>query len=179
VISGFEVQYSLNGQDGEAHLEKLAVALERLGDGITDFSEFIWPKVVKDLEEEERRQFAAEGQGPGRGSWAPLSPAYAEQKAKDWPGKPILERTSALREALTNGSASGARRISTRDSFDFGTSGIEHASFHQVGTSNMTDRPPFDMGTEFERDVTESMKAGMREAMKRSGADEYLTETGP
>lgn len=175
MISGFEVTWSMAGQDDEHALERMAVAVERLGDGVTDFSEFIWPKVVANLEEEERRQFDAEGGGP-RGKWDPLSPKYAEQKAQQWPGAPILVRTGALREALTSSSASGARRISTRDAFDFGTSGIEYASMHQVGTSRMPDRPPFDFGSELERDITESMKEGVRESMKRSGADEFLSE---
>jgi phage gpG-like protein len=86
-------------------------------------------------------------------------------------------RTGALREALTSSSALGARRIMTKDAFDFGTSGIEYASFHQVGTSNMPDRPPFDFGSELERSVTESMKEGVREAMRRTGADEFLSES--
>lgn len=176
MLSGFEVQWQLSGQDTPDALERFAVAIERLGDGVTDFSEFIWPRVVKDLEDEERRQFDAEGQGPGRGAWAPLSPKYAERKAEQWPGAPILVRTGALREALTSSSASGARRIMTRDAFDFGTSGIEYGSFHQVGTSSMPDRPPFDFGTELERAVTESMKEGVREAMRRTGADEFLSE---
>jgi len=176
VISGFEVKWQLRGQDDELALERFAVAIERLGDGVTDFSEFIWPRVVKDLEAELSAQFGAQGRGPGRGSWAPLSPRYAEEKAKEWPGAPILVRTGALREALTSSSALGARRIMTKDAFDFGTSGIEYGSFHQVGTATMPDRPPFDFGTELERAVTESMKEGVRDAMRRSGADEFLSE---
>lgn len=241
MLSGFEVKWQLRGQDDELALERFAVAVERLGDGITDFSEFIWPRVVKDLEEELERQFDAEGQGPRRGAWAPLSPKYAMEKAmggfdsagrraqgaidrwasdrgarrlskalrasEGWEGlkktqramrltmredkagamaraifggvsvsQPILERTGALRDALTSSNARGARRVMARDNFDFGTTGIEYASFHQVGTANMPDRPPFDFGTQLEKDVTESMKEGVREAMRRSGADEFLSE---
>lgn len=177
MVSGFELEWSVgNVPAGEDTLERMAAAVERFGDELVDFEQYVFPKVAGALEEYERRQFDAEGQGPVRGAWAPLSPDYAEAKEVEWPGAPILVRTGALREALTSSSSPFARRVMAKDSFDFGTLGIEYASFAQTGTENMPDRPVFDFDSDMERDLTEALKAGAREALRASRADEFVSE---
>lgn len=176
MISGFSVEYSINGQDDELALQRMVVAFERMADDVADFATYVWPKILPVLEQAEREQFDAEGKGPHRGQWAELSPAYAARKAMEWPGKPILERTGALRAGLTDSSSSFARRVMTKDEFDFGTEGVEYGSLHQVGTFDMPDRPPFDFGSDLERTVTDAALEGVREALRASGCSEFLEE---
>lgn len=172
-VVGFDLTWSVGGREDPDALQKLSFAFERFGDDLTDFSAFVWPKVLPALEEEELRQFEAEGNGAS-GGWAALSPKYAERKEREWPGKPILERTGALREALTSSESTHARRIVTVDQFDFGTDGLEYASFHQLGTHHMPARPPFDFGDELEQSVQRAALEGVREALAHSELSEYV-----
>lgn len=172
-VVGFDVMWTVGGRDEPDALKKMSFAFERFGDDLSDFSAFVWPKVLPALEEEERRQFEAEGNGPS-GGWAALSPKYAERKEREWPGKPILERTGALREALTSDSSSHARRIISADMVDFGTEGLEYASFHQLGTLHMPARPPFDFGDELQNAVQAAALEGVREALAHSELDDYV-----
>lgn len=101
-------------------------------------------KMADAFAQAETRQFDSEG-GYGSGGWAPLSPSYAAWKAIHYPGKPILERTGALRRALTTRPL-GVERI--EDEFgEFGVggslgSGVDYAVYHQQGTPKMPARPP-------------------------------------
>lgn len=178
MISGLRIDYRVNNEADEFALQRMMVALERGGTDLSDFARFVFPKMVPIFEAEVARQFAAEGQGPNRGSWAELSPAYGEWKEAHYPGKPILELTGKLREALTSSSADGALRDYDESSFNYGTQGIEYASRHQSGTGRMPDRPPFDFGAEFERGVLEAATEGAREAIVASGLDEFFEEDG-
>jgi phage gpG-like protein len=86
-------------------------------------------------------QFDTEGRQDS-GGWKPLNPDYARWKARRYPGKGILERTSAVRRSLTARGAPGSvRRISDREMV-LGTS-IEYAGFHQGGRNP---RPPIEWG---------------------------------
>ncbi len=63
--------------------------------------------------------------------WKPLSEAYAIQKAKDFPGAPILVRYGTLKESMTIKGAKGNISIISKTSATFGTSvpyGIYHDS---------------------------------------------------
>lgn len=84
------------------------------------------------------REFDTQG-GATRGGWAALRPAYARQKARTHPGKPILERDGDLRRSLT-------QRPFSIDEVDshvavFGTD-IPYARYHMDGTPFMPARPP-------------------------------------
>jgi phage gpG-like protein len=178
MISGFAIEWQVgNVPSGEDTLERVAVAFERLGDELVDFGTHVFPKLVPVLERAVEGQFDAEGKGP-HGSWAPLSDSYEQVKQVRWPGRPLLVASGKLKEALTSSSSPFAKRVIAKDSFDFGTLGVEYASFHQTGTLQMPDRPPFDFDSDFEGEVTEAAKDGVREAMKASGANEFATE-GP
>lgn len=84
------------------------------------------------------REFATQG-GATRGGWAALSPAYARQKARTHPGKPILERSGLLKESLTQ-RPFGVDEVD-RDVAVFGTD-IPYARYHMDGTPFMPARPP-------------------------------------
>ena len=169
-VLGLDIQYSYAGESGEAVMDKLSVAFERAGENIANFGRYLFPRLGPVFEAAEERQFAAEGQGPNRGHWAPLTDAYAAWKAQVAPGNPILELSGRMREALTSSSSPFARRVTSGDTFDFGTQDVPYASFHQLGTSRMVDRPLFDFGPDFERELQEAALEGVREAVADAGA---------
>lgn len=174
MIAGLHIEWSVAGAvPGEQVLERITTAFERAGDEMQDFSKHVFPKLTPIFEAESARQFDAQGGGP-RGGWAALSPSYALAKEQTYPGKTILRRTDALYEALTSSSSVFAERVMTGEQFNFGTRGVDYASYHQVGTSTMVDRPEFDFSPDFERDVQEATLEGVREAVKDSGLAEFV-----
>lgn len=180
MISGFQVKYQVGGgaEEDAAAWQRMTVAFERAGDEVSDFGRYVFPKLVPVFEAEVAGQFGASGRGPNSGAWAQLSEQYERWKSANYPGKPILERTGALKAALTeSGSPFAMRHIDTNE-FDFGTTGVPYASFHQTGTMHMPDRPPLDLTQDFERNLQAAALDGVREAMASSGASEFLSEGG-
>jgi phage gpG-like protein len=172
------LEYQVGTETGEQVLERMAVAFERAGAELADFGKHIFPELVPVLEAGAKRQFDTEGSGPSAGAWAQLSEAYAAWKAGAHPGEPILVATGALRDALTVDGSTHALRDYSSSQFNFGTTGLEYASFHQTGTASMPARPPFDFGPEFERELLRAAAAGVRAAVKEATLDEYATMTG-
>jgi phage gpG-like protein len=176
-VAGLTLEYRVgNVPAGDDMLQRMAVAFDRAGSELEDFGAHVFPKMVPVFEAELAKQFDAEGAGPNRGSWAALSPAYEEWKGRNYPGQPILVRTGALRDALTMSEGSHALRDFGRQTFNYGTSGLPYASFHQSGTARMPDRPPFDLTVEFEMDIQRAALAGAREAIHAAGADEFISK---
>lgn len=162
------LKYGIGSREGgDEVLEELAQAFERADEELHDFGKHVFPELVSVFEEGMERQFEARG-GGSTGAWAPLSPKYAAWKEKNFPGLPLLERTHALRDALTSSSAAGAHREYSSDKFDFGTSGIEYASYFQTGTPRMPTRALFDFDGQFEKDFESAAKRGMRNAIRAS-----------
>jgi len=173
-IVGLEISYQVNGaEEGEAVLERIRVAFERTGDELAQFDKHVFPKLTPVFEAEMAKQFDAQGDGP-RGQWEPLSPAYADWKERAFPGNPILVLSGKMREGLTSSASPYAARAFSSDTFSFGTQGVEYASFHQLGTPKMPDRPPFDFSADFERDLAEASLEGAREAVAAAGLDEFV-----
>lgn len=171
-----QVEYQIGGGASEPTLARFITALERAGAELADVGKHVLPKLLPVLEVESGKQFDAEGAGPQAGSWAPLSVSYAKWKAAHFPGKPILQRTGALRAALT-GPGANARRDVTSDTLTFGTTGLAYASLHQTGTGKMPARPEFDFGPDFEAGMQAAAAAGVREAV-RAGSDGLLDFEG-
>lgn len=169
------IEYLIKDQRGDATvLRSVQSAIERAGDEIADFQKYLWPRVTEAFERDMRRQFAEEGSGPGRGKWADLSPAYAKWKEQHFPGQPILQRTGDMQRALTDSADPHAMRTTQVDRFEFGTVGLPYASFHQLGTQLMPDRPPFDFGDDFKQDINAAMMGAVRDAMAAAKADEVF-----
>jgi phage gpG-like protein len=61
----------------------------------------IFAELVRIFKRSEARIFATQGAAIQR-PWAPLSARYAAQKARRYPGKPILEATGKLRRSLVD-----------------------------------------------------------------------------
>lgn len=169
-VLGLDISYPLAGANGEQALEQLSVAFERAGEELADWERHVFPRLGPVFEEALKEQFAARGKGPHAGTWAPLSARYAEWKARNFPGKGVLERSGRLMEALTQSNSPFAKRVASGDTFDFGTAGVPYASFHQVGTQHMVDRPPFDFGSDFERELSAAALDGVREALQVANA---------
>lgn len=176
-VYGIQVEVAVGTDSEEGALQRLSVAFERTGPAIADFGRYVFPRLSGVFEDAVSEQFDARGGGPAAGAWADLTPDYAKWKAGAYPGQPLLELTGALREGLTApGSPFAFRQWSSSD-FTFGTSGVQYASFHQVGTGKMKARPPFDFGPSFEQALTRETSAGVRDAVK-SGSGGVLEAEG-
>lgn len=122
---------------------ELAAGMERWAELVGDFSE-AWPAVTRLVRRHHGRTFDSEGAATGpKRRWVPLSPRYAAIKARDFPGRPLLVRTTALRRALVEGGP-GSRVRETKDSVEIGVTGDvgKIAGYHQKGTPRMPARPP-------------------------------------
>lgn len=173
-IVGLDVEYSIGGGGSDPQLlERLSVAFERAGAEVQDFSTTIFPNLVPVFEAALKEQFGAEGQGPARGQWAELSQSYAAWKAVNFPGEPLLVAKGDLRDALTEADSPFALRDFDATSFNFGTSGVPYASYHQSGTGRMPARPPFDFDTAFERELSRAALEGVRETLNTTGVSEF------
>lgn len=171
----FSMEWYVGGQV-DPGLRRLRMAFERGGAEVAKLGRYVFPRVIDELEAQAKAQFSGEGIGPS-GSWAQLSPKYAEWKAKRFPGAPLLQRTRALFSGLTDSSASHAKRVVSDTAMSYGTSGLEYAELHQMGTRRMPARPPVDLGDDFGPKLQRAVTAGVREAV-RSGSDGLLDFEG-
>jgi len=122
---------------------EIAAGMERWAALVGDFGE-AWPAVTKLIHRHNARTFASEGAATGdRRRWAELTPRYSAIKAREFPGRPLLVRTAALRSALT-GVGPGSQVVSSRTSLEVSARGESRqiGEYHQRGTSRMVARPP-------------------------------------
>lgn len=76
---------------------KLEQAISRLKEGFRDFRR-VWPQVASVFHQSVRRQF--DSLGAQSGGWRPLTESYAQWKAVEYPGQPVMRRTGALFQSL-------------------------------------------------------------------------------
>lgn len=124
----------------------LARYVARLTDATPAFED-----IGRQLADNNTATFAQQGQG-----WAPLSARYAAYKVRHFPGRPILVRTGALRDSLTQ-RPFGIDRVLPQ-SGTFG-SAARYGRYHQQGTPRMPARPPLD--------VTEQTRKTMAKTLQR------------
>jgi len=108
------------------------------------------PRVVTRFRIQMATRFRTEGASGPSGRWKALSPRYATWKAKNYPGRKILELTGALKGSLV-GDGPGSI-VSYGDNSVFIGSSVPYAEYHQTGTSKMPARPPIEPS---DRDVSE------------------------
>lgn len=102
----------------------------------------MFEEIAQGLSAAEQAWFTSEGEG----SWQPLSLEYAERKASEWPGQPILVASGELRDWLTN--PAKAMRISSPETMQWindrstpdGRWNL--AELHRDGTDKMPARDP-------------------------------------
>ena len=177
-VFGFDVRFTSTDEAGGPFLERMSVAFERAGFDMASFGDKVFPKLVPVFEAEAREQFDAEGHGPRAGRFEPLSEMYRQWKEDRYPGKPILQRTGAMFEGLTESSSPFATRRYDSSSFDFGTSGLDYASYHQTGTSRMPARPPFDFTDQLQTDLVRAGRDGIEELLDEAGVRQYAGTGG-
>lgn len=173
-VLGITVEYRIGNESGPDSMQRLGVAFERAGAELVDMGKHVFPLLPPIFEAAEARQFDAEGAGPHSGSWSALSEVYAAWKERRYPGQPILVATGQLREALTSPNSPLGARDWSASMFVFGTVGIEYASFHQTGTARMPVRPPFDLDSQFERDLHGAARKGINAAIREASLDNFV-----
>ena len=166
------IEYSVGNAQGEQAIQTLSAVLDRADAELKDFGRWVFPRVIPALEEASKEQFAAEGFGPVVGHWAPLSVSYAKVKEARYPGKPILEPSGAMREALTSTSSPWAAREYSASDLAFGTQGLHYASFHQVGGVRLPARPPFDFGPSVDEKLVKAAQLGMVDGLREAARDD-------
>lgn len=101
-----------------------------------------WPLIAEEFYRIEEEQF--DSQGARVNQWAELSHGYAKWKAINYPGQPILQRTGALKNSLTNQHDANAIYDAQSDSLTLGTS-LGYAQYHQAGEGKLPQRPPIEL----------------------------------
>lgn len=121
---------------------RLISGIERWAELVDDFSP-AWPHVTTLIRRHYKRTFDSRGARVGDGrKWARLSPRYRARKAREFPGRPLLVRTSALRSAMVGGgSGSLVQKRAKRLSVGLRGRNRRIAEYHQTGTRNMPARP--------------------------------------
>ncbi|WP_029136171.1 phage virion morphogenesis protein [Nakamurella lactea] len=123
--------------DGDQQLHR---QLLRWTDRLTDASP-AFDRMASTVATIEQQQFSSQG-GYGSGGWSPLSPRYRAWKMRHYPGKPILERTGALKRSLTD-RPFGIEQINETE-MTIGTE-VPYARYHQRGTDRMPRRRPLEL----------------------------------
>lgn len=118
---------------GDVQLDR---TLARFSDNVGD-ARPVWEKLAAAFARAERRQFKSQG-AYASGGWSPLSPKYAEWKARHYPGQPILVRTGELRASLTE-RPFGVEVIEPQQ-MAVG-SDVDYGAFHQRGDGLPRRRP--------------------------------------
>lgn len=171
-VFGIKVEYGIGTGQGEESLQSFQIAMERFGQNIENFGEFVFPRVLKLFERTVDGQFEARGRGPVKGLWPPLTANYAHWKEIAFPGKPLLELTGAMREGLTKSESAFASREVGKTTLGFGTKAVPYASFHQTGTkTGLKVRPPFDFPSEFDNELQTEMQLGVVDAARAAQLD--------
>ena len=147
-------------------LNTLIHNIERLSENLTDG--FDWESLAPIVAEAADNIFASEG----RGGWPQLSEAYARWKARNYPGKGILELTGAYRSAATQVGAPGNSITTTENSLTYGVEGLDYALFHESGTNRLPARPVFDLLAE-DQDLAAAVTEEFNEFI-----DQKLREVG-
>jgi len=122
---------------GERQIDR---TLLRFAENIDD-ARPVWEVLAQRFARAESRQFASEG-AYGSGGWPALSPDYAAWKSHHYPGKPILERTGALKRDLTQ--RPFGVEVLEPGSMAVGTD-ISYAAYHQAGGGRLPRRRPVEL----------------------------------
>jgi phage gpG-like protein len=151
---------------GEIQMDR---GIAHFADGVADYRP-IWPVIEDDFYALEKDQFKTEGAEGGE-RWKELSEGYAYWKEKEYPGKPILERTGDLKKSLTSPNDPNTVRIEERKTLTLGTR-IPYAIYHQSiepRTSNLPRRPEIMLTEEFKRTVMHHVQTYLVQIASQSG----------
>jgi phage gpG-like protein len=173
-VFGFDLTFYVGGAEEPLALRNISVAFERAGTEFAQVGRHFFPLLIPVLEKATRQQFTAKGKGPVAGAWRPLSPGYAAWKRKYYPGKPLLERSGAMKVGLTSSNSGFALRAYGDKDMKFGTAGVTYASFHQTGTAKgLPARPPLDFTGETAEDIRAAALKAARNIVRESRLERY------
>lgn len=147
--------------EGKAQFDR---AFNRVGAHIDDLRE-VWDEVQPAFYKIESEQFKSEGSRGGGGRWKALSPAYKKRKAILYPGKPILQASGRMYEALTSETGDSVT-VKTKTEFGVGTT-LPYARYHQKGGAKLPKRAPVDFSESQKRDLTKATQKGLLEILRR------------
>lgn len=118
-------------------------AFDTLGRTVSDFRP-AWPEIERIFFRATLEQFDTEGARSTK--WAPLSPNYAKQKARRFPGRQILVRTGRLKRSLSVIGSGGGDQIRDEEatSLTLGTR-VDYAIYHQRGGRRLPARRPLEI----------------------------------
>lgn len=149
--------------DGIETLQRGFNRLEKLDDWRS-----VWPNVIQEFHLIEAEQFDSEG-AAGSGKWTPLKAVYAEFKEAHFPGKPILQATSDLRDSLVDSEAFGAITRISEQELVLGTS-VPYAIFHQRGTRRgLPQRKVISLSEQQKRRIQKAVQAGLVRFVRDAG----------
>jgi len=121
---------SIDKDDFATYLENIGLRMQDIQPVLDRYGAYI-------VNEHIPRQFEAQGT-PRR--WAPLSRAYAQQKARQYPGRPILVRTGRMKGGFRWEARARSLRIINRVMAGQRGRGVPRWFYHQSGTSKMPAR---------------------------------------
>jgi len=96
--------------------ERIGAALVDLKSAAQDLSP-AWPAVIEAFRRQEAKLWQTEGASGEHGRWTPLSPNYAERKARLFARRPILYLSGALHDSLTESGADSIVQFDNRALF--------------------------------------------------------------
>lgn len=147
-------------------LRDVQVGLSRLEGAIRDMRP-AWDQVVQYLDAVETQAFSSEGGTTAGGKWAPLKEEYRRWKARNWPGRQILELTGRLKDSVL-GSTPDTVSSRTQTRLEYGTS-VPYARYHQRGEGvperaflNLTNRQAAEIGAIMSRYLRIEAAKGFR-----------------
>lgn len=142
-------------------------SFNRITEFIDDFRS-VWPFVIRWFYETEREQFASEGNKGSTGKWKPLTSKYFAWKEKNFPGKPIMQRTGKLFESLTEFESPDAIVRPEKTELTIGTQ-TEYAIFHQQGGDRLPKRSLIAPSDAQLRDLQKAIQRPLVEFARRQG----------
>ena len=148
------------------NIEPTVQALRSLIDRMRDLRP-AWKSVVLYLRKATQATFASQGGRIGA-AWAPLSPDYAYQKERVYPGMPILRASDGMYKSLVDeGAENSIVEIGLQD-LTYGTKDRK-ARWHQDGTDRMPQRKILDVVAEDRRQIKAIVRAHLQRQATISG----------
>lgn len=143
-------------------------AFNRVSETVNDLTP-VWKAIEREFHKIEREQFDSEGARGASGKWKPLKPKYQKIKARNYPGKRILERTGKLRRSLTGETADTVSNIRS-DNAEFGTS-LPYALAHQRGSGRLPKREVISFSDAQKRRMMKGIQRELLMLIKRQGVE--------
>lgn len=109
----------------------------------------------------EEQQFATEG-GAFSGKWAPLAPSTVRYKAARSLDPRILHATLRLRKSFTAKTHADHVYRASADEMFVGSK-VAYARYHQLGTSRMPRRRPFELNEKVRREIVKTLQSHLVE----------------